>query len=65
MSPIRVKEIIGVEGNWSEDLARKKLRYAGHIMRGSNGGLVQLALEGYIEGKKGRDRPRMIWGNDI
>ena len=50
----RVKEIIRVERNWSEDLARRKLRYAGHIMRGSSGGLVQLVLEGYIEGKKGR-----------
>ena len=61
----RVKEIIGVERNWSEDLARRKLRYAGHIMRGSSGGLVQLVLEGYIEGKKGRGRLRRIWGDDI
>ena len=60
----RVKEIIGVERSWSEDLARRKLRYAGHIMRGSSGGLVQLVLEGYIEGKKGRGRPRRIWGDD-
>ena len=61
----RVKEIIRVESNWSEDLARRKLRYAGHIMRGSSGGLVQLVLEGYIEGKKGRGRLRRIWGDDI
>ena len=61
----RVKEIIRVERNWSEDLARRKLRYAGHIMRGSSGGLVQLVLEGYIEGKKGRGRPRRVWGDDI
>ena len=50
----RVKEIIGIERSWPEDLAKRKLRYAGHIMRGSSGGLVQLVLEGYIEGKKGR-----------
>ena len=47
----RVKEIIGFERSWSEDLARRKLRYAGHIMRGSSGGLVRLVLEGYIEGQ--------------
>ena len=41
----RVKEIIAVKGNWSEDLARRKLRYAGHIMRGISGGLLQLGLE--------------------
>ena len=34
-------------------------------MRGSSGGLVQLVLEGYIEGKKGRGRPRRIGGDDI
>ena len=62
---IRVKEIIVVERGWSEDLARRKIRYAGHIMRGSSGGLVQLVLEGYIEVKKGRGRPRRIWVDDI
>ena len=62
---IRVKEIIGVERSWSEDLASRKLRYAGHIMRGSSGGLVQLVLEGYNEGKKGGGRPKRIWGDDI
>ena len=62
---IRVKEIIVVERSWSEDLARRKLRYAGHIMSGSSGGLVQLVVEGRIEGKKGRGRPRRIWGDDI
>ena len=34
-------------------------------MRGSSGGMVQLVLEGYIEGKKGRGRLRRIWGDDI
>ena len=61
----RVKDIIGVERSWSEDLVRKKFRYAGHILRGSSGGLVQLVLVGYIEGKKGRGRPRRRWGDDI
>ena len=45
----RMKEIIGVKGNWSEGMARRKRRYADHIMRGSSSGLVQLALEGSIE----------------
>ena len=33
-------------------------------MRGCSDGLVQLVLEGYIDGKKGRGRPRRIWGDD-
>ena len=36
----RVKEITGVKGNWLEDLARRKLGYAGHILRGSSGGFI-------------------------
>ena len=40
------------------DLAKRKLRYAGHILRGSGGGLLQLVLEGKVEGIKGRCRPR-------
>ena len=34
-------------------------------MRECSGGLVQLVLEGYIEGKKGRGGPRRICGDDI
>ena len=34
-------------------------------MRGSSGWLVQLAVEGYIEGKKGRGRPRRMWSDDV
>jgi len=60
---IRVKEIIGVKRNWFEDLARK-LWYAGHIIRGSSDGVVQLVL-GYNEWKKGEGRPRRIWDDDI
>ena len=60
-----VKEIIGVERSWSEDLARRKLRYVDLNMRECNGGLVQIVLEDYSEGKKGRGRPRRICGDDI
>ena len=34
-------------------------------MRVISGGLVQLVLEGYIEGKKGQGRPRRIQDDDI
>ncbi|GFR82044.1 hypothetical protein ElyMa_002355900 [Elysia marginata] len=35
-----------------QQLMKRKLRYAGHIMRGSSGPLLQLSLEGKIEGKR-------------
>ena len=44
--------------NWAMDLAKRKLRYAGHILSGSGGGILQLVLEGKLEGIKGRCRPR-------
>ena len=61
----KVKEIMDVEKTWSEELAKRKLRYAGYIMRGSSGMLVQLVLEGFIEGKKGRGKPKRMWGDDL
>ena len=32
---------------WLEDLTKRKLRYTGHIMRGSSVGSIQLVLESY------------------
>ena len=47
------------------DLAKRKLRYAGHILRKSGGGLLQLVLGGKVEGRKGRGRPRRKWGGGV
>ncbi|GFR71944.1 endonuclease-reverse transcriptase [Elysia marginata] len=38
-----------------------KLGYAGHIMRGSSGPVLQISLEGKIEGKRGQGRPKRNW----
>ncbi|GFS27969.1 eukaryotic translation initiation factor 3 subunit F [Elysia marginata] len=42
-----------------------KLKYAGDIMRGSSGPLLQLSLEWKIEGKRGQGRPRRNWMDDV
>ncbi|GFS17125.1 eukaryotic translation initiation factor 3 subunit F [Elysia marginata] len=34
-------------------------------MRGSSGPLLQLSLEGKIEGKRGQGRPRRNWIDDV
>ena len=58
----KVKEILRLKNNkWSEDIAKRKMRFAGHIMRGSSGGLIQVVLEGMIDGKRTRERQRKIW----
>ncbi|GFR89986.1 eukaryotic translation initiation factor 3 subunit F [Elysia marginata] len=48
-----------------QQLMKRKLRYAGHIMRGSSGPLLKLSLEGTIEGKRGQGRPRRNWMDDV
>ncbi|GFS24163.1 eukaryotic translation initiation factor 3 subunit F [Elysia marginata] len=44
---------------------KRKLRYPRHMMRGSSGPLIQLSLEGKIEGKRGQGRPRRNWMDDV
>ncbi|GFR60235.1 endonuclease-reverse transcriptase [Elysia marginata] len=44
-----------------QQLIKRKLRYAGHIMRGSSGPLLQLSLDGKIEGNRGQGRSRRNW----
>ena len=56
---MRIKE------KWADDLAKRKLRFAGHILRGSSGQLAQIVVEGFIEGKRDRGRQHRTWGNDI
>ena len=41
----------------------KKIRYAGHIMKGSGGSRSVLILEGKFEGKRAQGRPRRMWTN--
>ncbi|GFR99910.1 eukaryotic translation initiation factor 3 subunit F [Elysia marginata] len=62
------KEIIqmaDVSERLLQQLMKQKLGYAGHIMRGSPGPLLQLSLEGKIEGKRGQGRPRRNWMDDV
>ena len=41
-----------------DQLIKRKMRYAGHVIRGSSGHLLQLALEGRIDARRGRGRPK-------
>ena len=45
-----VRRMIQTEETLATVLARRRLRYAGHVERGSSGKLAQLAVEGLIEG---------------
>ena len=48
-----------------EQYEKRKLEYAGHVMRGSSGETHLYILEGKMYGKRPRGRPRRIWMNDI
>ena len=58
-----MKEINGME-ELGLKIWQGGLRYAGHMMRGSSGGLVQLQLESFFEGKKDQARLKRSLGKD-
>ncbi|GFR84062.1 RNA-directed DNA polymerase from mobile element jockey [Elysia marginata] len=48
-----IMQITDVGERLLQQLMKRKLGYAGHIMRGSSGPVLQLSLEGKIEGNRG------------
>ena len=46
-------------------VARRKMNFAGHVMRGSSGLTTLVVLEGYVEGKIRQGRQRTVWMHDI
>ncbi|KAG1671771.1 hypothetical protein GQR58_016271 [Nymphon striatum] len=62
MTNKKVKECIAAENiQWAEDFAKRKLKFAGHIIRGQDEHkLARLVMEGLVEGKKDRGRQRRV-----
>ena len=54
----KVLDMIGKRKSLPKDLIKRKMRFAGHIMRGSSGFLPRLVLEGMIEGKRDKEEDR-------
>ena len=46
-------------------MRKRKLEYAGHMLRGSSDESHLCLLKGKISGKRARGRPRRTWMNDI
>ena len=46
-------------------VCRRKLKFAGHIIRGSSGEMCKNIIEGTIDGKRSRGRQRMKWMDNI
>ena len=65
---IDVLQKIGVkETTMLNTLKNRKLSYAGHIMRNTSGHYYTLltTIEGRLNGKRGRGRPRRTWVDDL
>ena len=56
---------IGTTNKWADEIAQRKMRFAGHILRRSSGTLTRLILEGLVTGKRDIGRQRRTWGTDI
>ncbi|XP_017304913.1 uncharacterized protein LOC108254435 [Diaphorina citri] len=48
-----------------KDIRERKLKFAGHMMRGSSGQLLLDIIEGDVEGPRPRGRPRRMWLDDV
>ena len=46
-------------------MKKRKISYFGHIYRNDKYNILQLILEGKIDGKRGRGRRRFIWLDNI
>ncbi|KAG1672345.1 Casein kinase II subunit beta [Nymphon striatum] len=61
----KVLQLMRTEEKLLKRLKERKMRFAGHVMRGSSGDLLNLILEGSIERVRDRGRQRRTWGDDV
>src|SRR6267154_2373952 len=67
---VRNKEILRrlqlcTKYHFVEDMMKSKMKYAGHVLRGSSDLSHLQILEGYVEGKRKVGAPRRVWVKDI
>jgi hypothetical protein len=51
--------------HFMKNMRKRKMEYAGHVLRGSSGLTHLYILEGKVEGSRIRGRPRRDWSSDI
>ena len=60
---VEVLRRLGTERQLLSDIQKRKLRYYGHIKRKNN--ILMTIVEGRLEGRRPRGRPRNSWFGDI
>jgi ribosomal protein L7/L12 len=58
-----IREQLGISTMMSEQIAERKLKYFGHVMRGD--GLEKAVMMGMGGGKRERGRPKIRWLDEI
>src|SRR5437870_11775392 len=53
------------ELHFRKDMWKRKMEFAGHVLRRSSGNSHLCILEGKVYGKRLRGRPRLTWTDDI
>ena len=61
----RVQFELHTELHFTREMIKRKMEYAGHVLRGASDVSHLQILEGRIEGKKKVGRPIRIWMNHI
>src|SRR2546425_1774263 len=61
----RVQIELQTELHFTRDMIKRKMEYAGHVLRGSSGLLHLQILEGKVEEKKKVGHPIRIWMDEI
>ena len=61
----RAKIELHTELHFTKDMIKRKMEYAGHVLRGSSGLSHLQILEGKVEGKKKVGHPIRIWMDDV
>src|SRR3989442_6631195 len=61
----RVQTELQTELHFTKDMIKRKMEYAGHVLRGSSGLSHLQILEGKVEGKKKVGHPIRIWMDDV
>jgi len=56
---------MGPEKGLMKSVARLKIQYFGHVVRGSAGELLLTILEGAVNGTRHQGAPRMSWIHNV
>ena len=61
----KVLRKINIKNRLLNTIKTKKLKYFGHITRQNGDSLQKIVLDGKVNGRRGRGRPRTSWSDNV